>query len=51
MSSSTGSTRSRDRRGGLLAAAVVGLILVVGALVLQRYVAATRSGAIVVVAA
>jgi hypothetical protein len=44
-------TRHRDFRGGLLAAAAVGLILVVGALVLQRYVAATRSAAIVLVAA
>jgi hypothetical protein len=51
MSSSIGSTRPRDLRGGLLAAAVVGLLLLVGALVLQRYVAATRSGAIVMVAA
>jgi hypothetical protein len=45
-------TRSaRNLRRGLVAAAVTGSILIIGALVLQRYVAATRTSAIVMVAA
>jgi hypothetical protein len=45
------STRARNVRRSLLAATVTGSILVIGALVLQRYVAATRTAAIIMVAA
>jgi Electron transfer DM13 len=51
MSSHTSSTRAQNVRRSLLAAAVTGSILLIGALVLQRYVATTRTDAIIIVAA
>jgi Electron transfer DM13 len=51
MSSHTSSTRAQNVRRSLLAAAVTGSILLIGALVLQRYVATTRTDAIIMVAA
>jgi Electron transfer DM13 len=51
MFSATSSTRAHRVSRSLLAAAVTGSILLIGALVLQRYVATTRTDAIVMVAA
>jgi hypothetical protein len=51
MFSDTSATRAHKVTRSLLAAAVTGSILVTGALVLQRYVATTRTDAIIMVAA